>query len=146
MNQPSLIPISDRGNARYELEKDYSHRWYAEGHAWLIQIPAGFRLDGASVPWIGTVLTGIQRDGLHRAAALVHDWIYRHAGQLPIRSFKRYSPAIKDWMPMPVEWTREQADKLFANMLAESGVSKFRRRTMYLAVRAFGWRSWKPKT
>jgi len=29
------------------------------------------------------------------------------------------------------------------NMLAAAGVSKLRRRLMYLAVRAVGWRSWR---
>jgi hypothetical protein len=139
--QPSLIPIADRGKHRYALERDYSYRWEAEGQLWLIQIPAGFTSDGASVPFLATVLTGITRDGLHRAAALVHDWLYHHSGDLP-ESFQRWNPISEQWHPVGVPWTRKQADKLFANMLEASGVSKIRRRLMYLAVRSCGWLWW----
>jgi len=143
LTQPSLIPIADSGAVRYELERPYSYRWEAEGREWLIQIPAGFLTDGASVPWIGTMLTGICRDGLHRAAALVHDWLYRWGGNLPSKSFFRYFPENHEWLPVNVPWERHQADQLFANMLDASGVSKTRRRVMYLAVRAVGWLHWK---
>lgn len=141
--QPSLLPVSDFGDARYELERDYAYRWFADNGEWLVRIPAGFRTDGASVPWIGTVLTGITRDGLHRAAALVHDWLYRHGGKLPPGSFQQYRGGPNQWVNVPVAWTREQTDKFFAVMLRESGVVRWRRRVMYLAVRAVGWRSWK---
>jgi hypothetical protein len=139
--QPHLTPVADSGDDRYEVAAAFSWAWYAEGASWRITVPQGFRCDGASVPWIGTVLTGIGRDGLHRAAALIHDFLYRYAGKLPHGSFCKNTG--NGWQPCPVAWTRKQSDQLFANMLAAYGVSKLRRRTMYLAVRAAGWRSWK---
>lgn len=141
--QPSLIPVSDSGDGRYVLEKEYCYRWQAAGGIWLLRIPAGFPCDGASVPWAGTVLTGIGRDGLHRAGALVHDFLYRHGGRPPEGSFYKFNFYAADWRSCAAPWTREQADKLFANMLGQAGVSPRRRRLMYLAVRLFGWRSWK---
>jgi len=141
--QPIIIPIADSGDDRYELVESFRWAWHADGAAWRIEVPKGFRLDGASVPGIATALTGIGRDGLHRAAALVHDFLYRHGGRPPHGSFTKLNVAAADWLPCAAPWTREQVDKLFANMLAAAGVSKLRRRLMYLAVRAVGWRSWR---
>lgn len=145
MKQPHLLPIADSGSETYELAKDYVCAWRAEDQQWSITIKAGFRTDAASVPWIATVITGIMPDGLHRAAALVHDYLYRHGGRLPSGSFCRLDITTGEWVPMLHAWTREQADKMFANMLQEAGVSKFRRRMMYRAVRLFGWRSWRAR-
>ncbi len=141
--QPSIIPISDRGRHRYALEKDYTYRWSAEGWEWTITLPAGFSGDGASIPRLAWTLTGLTPDGLHRAGAWVHDWLYRHAGRLPPGSFCRLNEETGEWLPVDAPWTRKQADKLFANMLAAAGVSRFRRRMMYRAVRAFGWMHWR---
>ena len=47
-----------------------------------ISIKKGFTHDGASVPRLLWSITGIRPDGPIRAGALVHDWIYIHAGRL----------------------------------------------------------------
>lgn len=138
IDQPHIVPVrlSDLREG-YRLVHDYSYTWTAEGATWRIFVPAGFEYDGASVPrWVWT-LTGIVPDGLHRAAALIHDWLYRHAGLLPDGSFWKDGHSV-DGFP----WQRHQADKLFANILAAHGVSQFRRRNMYRAVRLFGWMAW----
>jgi hypothetical protein len=142
INQPFIVPIRDsRGKELYRLEVDWAYVWYADGVAWRIRVPAGFVYDGASVPRVGSLLLGIYPDGLQRAAALVHDYFYRHRGLLPAGNFCKNVGA--GWEPVPVRWTRAEVDKLFANMLAVAGVGKLRRRTMYLAVRAAGWLYWK---
>lgn len=137
MKQPFILPIADEGLHLYELAIDYSYSWIAEGEEWSIFIPAGFQYDGISNPRFFWMVTGITPDGLGRAAALVHDWIYRHAGALPKGSF------LKDGRNCVDAWSREQTDKLFANMLDRAGVSKFRRRLMYLGVRIGGWMFWR---
>lgn len=137
MKQPLIMPIADYGLHTYELVFDYSYSWLAEGSEWEIRIPAGFRYDGISNPRLFWMVTGITPDGLGRAAALVHDWIYRHAGAMPEGSFLKDGKACSD------AWTRKQTDKLFANMLDVSGVSKFRRRVMYLGVRIGGRFFWR---
>lgn len=136
IKQPNITPIRFRGKDGYELVDPYWLIWEAEGDMWSIEIPGGFRYDGASVPRLLWSLSGISPDGLHRAAALVHDWLYVHSGELPGDSFR------KNGVECDVPWTRAQADKLFANLLALSGVGKLRRRLMYLAVRAGGWTAW----
>jgi hypothetical protein len=138
IEQPHIIPIRlPDFREGYRLAHDFVYEWEAENALWKIFIPAGFEYDGASVPRFLWTLLGISPDGLHRAAALVHDWLYRHAGLLPDGSFWKDGHQVNSF-----PWQREQVDKLFANMLAEYGVGKFRRRSMYLGVRAGGWRAW----
>jgi hypothetical protein len=141
IHQPFIVPVrSVEGKELYRLEAAYEYAWYAEGAGWKIRVQAGFIYDGASVPWVGALL-GIYPDGLQRAAALVHDYLYRFRGEVPVGCFMKN--AGSGWEVVRVPWTRVQVDKLFANMLAVAGVGRFRRRTMYLAVRAAGWLFWK---
>lgn len=137
MKQPLILPIADDGPHTYELVQDYEYQWQAEGADWTILIPSGFRYDGISNPRLFWMITGITPDGLGRAAALVHDFIYQYDGKLPVGAF------MKNGNPCGDTWTREQADKLFANMLDLAGVNKIRRRLMYLGVRAGGWMFWR---
>lgn len=139
VTQPKIIPvILHDGSEGYRLCETYVYTWEAEGAIWRIVIPEGFEYDGASVPRLLWSIVGVSRDGLHRAAALVHDWIYRHGGILPDASFWKDNHSIECF-----PWRRHQADKLFANILALSGVSRLKRRLMYLGVRAGGWIAWR---
>jgi len=141
LNQPHMVPVRTvDGKEMYRLEADYTFSWFAESTGWKLVVPAGFISDGASVPRVGALL-GIYPDGLHRAAALVHDWLYRWRGEVPPEQFLKNDG--HGWVPVRVGWTRAQVDKLFANMLAVAGVGRARRRLMYLAVRAVGWLFWK---
>ncbi len=86
----------------------------------LLEVPAGFRTDLASIPRLARSL--IPQNGRHRRAAVVHDYIYREAG--------RHT------------WTRKEADKCFLEAMKVDGVPKLRALTMYSAVRIGGWRTW----
>jgi hypothetical protein len=109
-----------------------------------LKIAAGFEYDGASVPRFLWTLTGIERDGLQRAAALVHDVMYRYEGRLPEDAQEIWSDGHLKWEPVPeVRWMRAEADALFCRMLREAGVSVLKRRMMYRGVRTFGWVFWK---
>lgn len=125
----------------YRLDHSYTYNWFAEGCWWRISIPAGFEYDGASNPWWLWTITRILPDGLGRAAALVHDWLYVHKGRLMDGKFQRYTQEL--WRGVYTPWERHQADKLFANMLDEAGETKIRRRMMYLGVRLVGWIYWR---
>jgi hypothetical protein len=84
----------------------------------LIRIPDNFRSDLASVgKWL---LWLFSPAGRHQPAAFVHDFLYRT---------KKYSRAV--------------SDAIFLAMLNYDGVGKPKRIAMYLAVRAFGWISWR---
>jgi hypothetical protein len=136
--QPDITPI--RGDL-YKLDAQYVYTWKHQGAERRITVPLGFEYDGASIPRILWTLVNITPDGLHRAAALIHDWIYRNRGNLG----DSYQKFLEDsWKTIPNgKWERIHADRMFARLLREAEVPKFRRRIMYLAVRLLGWLSWK---
>ena len=107
----------------WTLAEDF--RRVIDGREWFI--PAGFSFDLASIPRALWGLLASHELGV--LAPLCHDWLYRNGGLTP-----------SAW---PVRYTRARADDLFLRQMKESGVSLLRRRAAYLAVRAFGGRSWK---
>jgi hypothetical protein len=146
LEQPDIRPILTRDGWGYRLNSPYLYEWEADGMKRQLRIQAGFEYDGASAPRILWTLTGIERDGLQRAAALVHDVLYRHEGRLPDGMQWLWSEGHEEWEIQPdVRWTRTEADTLFARMLREAGVSVLKRRMMWRGVRAFGWMFWKDK-
>jgi len=89
-----------------------------------ILVPTGFITDLASIPralqWL------IPVNGRHRAAAIVHDYLYCKRGQLPGGETA----------------SRKEADQVFKEAMKSAGVNWFTRQTMYAAVRGFGWTGW----
>lgn len=88
----------------------------------MIRIPAAFSFDAGSVPrpaWFA-----ISPLDLGVVAVLVHDWLYRTGGQQGLLS-------------------RGEADRLFLEHMKAEGVSWWRRRLAYLAVRVAGGGSWR---
>lgn len=96
----------------------------------VIVLPAGLRSDLASIPRaLWALLAPFE---LSLAAPLVHDAIYRGQGMLPAgccQPFHRY--------------TRAEADALFHDIMHREGVSWWRRRAAYAAVRSWGWLAWR---
>ena len=91
-----------------------------------VQIPAGYKTDGASVPRVFYNI--LSRYGIGLLAALVHD--------------ARYDPPAD---AHGLKWrvlTRKEADKEFYDNLVGSGVSKRRAYLCWTAVRAAGWKYW----
>lgn len=84
-------------------------------------IPAGFESDGASVPRFFWRIVCPPTDPQAVRAGVAHDWIYR---------------------TQPEGWTREEADKMFYDLLVEDGMLRCRARLAYLGVRIGGWRAW----
>jgi len=94
----------------------------------VIEVPAGFVTDYASVPRLFWSL--YPPDGDYTPAAVVHDWLYS---------------AQVDGEGEPI--TRAAADAVFLAALAACGVPFARRRLLYAAVRAggaFAWRRARP--
>lgn len=80
-----------------------------------VEVPQGYETNLASIP---RLLQGIvQVNGRHRAAAVVHDFLYDLRGCLPYRQF-----------------SRQEADDIFLDAMVELGVPRLRRRIMFLAV------------
>ncbi len=90
-------------------------------------VPIGFRTDFASIPRIFAWL--IPKNGSHDAAAIVHDYLYRHQplvpSPAPLRSMQRIS--------------RRDADRLFRRIMRELGTNCVRYNLMYAGVRIGGW-------
>lgn len=95
----------------------------------LLTVPQGFRFDLASVPrpfwWL------IAPFELSVAAPLVHDFLYRFAGDPPAGAI----------VP-PRRYDRTESDALFRRIMAQEGVPAWRRAAAWRAVRWFGGRAW----
>ncbi|MDP6546128.1 MAG: DUF1353 domain-containing protein [Phycisphaerae bacterium] len=91
--------------------------------------PAGTTTDGASIPRFFWRLIGPPMTGRYRQAAVIHDAGY--TGDLQWR----IDGALR-------EYDRKAMDALFERLMKALGVSWWRRRMMYLAVRWFGAKHW----
>lgn len=85
---------------------------YESDLAGTIVVPEGFETDLASIPRIFTPL--IPKNGKHRAAAIVHDWLCRMG-------------AVK----------RRTADRVFLEAMKHLDEARWRRWSMYSAVRVY---------
>ena len=82
------------------------------GNAVRVIVPIGFITDLASIPRVARFF--IIKNGRHRPAAIVHDWLCR----------------------LGMEFSRITADKIFLEAMKECKVPRIRRRLMYWAVRS----------
>ena len=138
LTQPDIRPVTDR---LYRLWSSYFYQWdLPSGATMRIIVPEGFTYDGATVPRLFWTLSGLYPDGLIRAAALVHDWIYVHKGRPPQGSVQQImNPG---WTDISGKWSRKDCDKLFRRMMIESGMDKKHTEMAYLAVRLGGGYYW----
>lgn len=119
--QPLLFPIRYQGEELYQNFED----WTVTVNGQDIKVPAGLVVDGASVPracWFF-----MPPDGLHRGAALFHDWSYINRGCNLTRG-----PPL----------TRKETDEAFYNLMIEAGVSPNVAGIAYRGVRLGGWAAW----
>lgn len=139
-----IVAVGEHSND-FVLLDEYVYEWLFEGKWRRIRIEAGFRFDGASIPWIVQPLTG-GKWGLGKAPPLIHDLLYRCGGQLELSSHGHYEMWDEEenrWRRIVGKWTREDVDRLFGRMMKEAGVPKRRRDWAYRAVKWFGEDSWK---
>jgi len=115
LTQPKIEPVQESGKLYILLETYVIHHMLRT-----ITIPKGFRSDGATKSRLL-----FQRDGMHRAAAWGHDYLYSVKG------------AVFDYT-----YTRLEADRLFRDMLIRYGVKSWHVKLAYAAVRIFGWYPW----
>ena len=146
ITQPDIRPVA---KGVYRLHQEYSYTTVLDKSvAVTIVVKAGFECDGASVPrWLWS-LSGITPNGLIIAAALIHDAIYSVKGKL--NKFNRWiEHHVLDedgvYHREPLEINREQADKIFLEIMEWSDIGKTDRLRAYWAVRLFGWYAWRKK-
>jgi hypothetical protein len=148
LKQPLLNPVSEKGGkVIYELLATYKYEFNYNDRCYRIIIPKGYLTDIATVPRFVWTFSGILPDGLHRAAALLHDFLYQYKGKLPKGTYQELKFEGWSFIPMKDEkgrlgWDRGRCDRMFAHVMREAGVSKLKRRLMYLSVRTCGLIFW----
>lgn len=150
LEQPRLLEVS---KGEYVLEEEYLYDWQKGYWIFQLAVPKFFGTDIASIPkrlrW-----TGFRADGLHRAAAILHDFLYYHKGKVPntgVGGFYRLGKVLDkegftftedNFTDSITTWSRKQVDELFLKVMKEAGVKWYKRKTMYWAVRMFGQSHW----
>lgn len=84
-----------------------------------ITVPVGFITDFASIPRIARPIIG-SPTGEYGKAAVVHDFLYAEQTR-----------------------SRLECDRIFLEAMVVLKVAPWKRRTMYTAVRMFGWLGWR---
>lgn len=111
-----LHPADELGNI-VTLMKGIRGKWHGLNY----RVPKGFESDGVSTP---KLLWPVISPPVHPhtiRAGIIHDWLYRH---------------------QPKKWTREDADKLFAEICEEDGLSPLQTQLAYTGLRLFGGSAW----
>ena len=116
-NFTDKLVVSKVNKRIWRVERQFDYHVGTEESEEIITIPLGFLTDFASVPRIFWCI--FPPDGEYTQAAVVHDYIY--SKQL---------------------YTRKKCDSIFIEAMGVLGVSLWKRRIMYRAVRMFGWISW----
>ncbi len=103
------------------VNKAFDYHVGSEESKEVISIPVGYVTDGASIPRFLWSIVGHPL-AEYAQSAVVHDIIYGD---------KRY--------------TRKKCDQIFLEAMKVQGVSLWKRRIIYRALRMFGWVSWNKK-
>ena len=101
----------------WEIMRAFEYHVGFENSFEVVKIPKGFVTDFATVPRMFWIL--FPPDGKYTQATIVHDYLYHT---------KKY--------------TRSKSDAIFLEAMGVLGVPWWKRRTMWLAVRAAGWIPW----
>lgn len=125
-----------------------------------IYIPDGYATDFASVPFFARGF--IPKDGNYNQAAVVHDYLYNNTGKVFDRNeeikikevevrkgFLLRKTKIQVLSGKVIHaYTRAEVDRLFLLMMevidsqTDMKIPKWKRITMFSAVRAGGWKGW----
>ncbi len=115
------------GGKRFKLHHEFTYLWKREYIE--IHVSSGFVTDFASIPRICRLI--IPKLGKYTKAAVIHDAIYQDD------AFR-----VND---VRGRFTRADADLVFRDGMRDLGVVKWKRIAMWLAVRLFGWASWRKR-
>ena len=108
-----------------ELEADF--RVYSGVLDAIVNVPAGFRCDGESVPVAIRFL--VPKFGQSKRAAIVHDYLYRTGG---------YNTVDGCFKPV----CRSMADKVYKELALLKGTPAWRAWLRYSVLRLVGWKAW----
>ncbi len=113
---PLTLQADYIGAGRWQLTAPFEYQSKKYG---VIRVPIGAISDGASIPQFAFSLIGGRWTGKYVEGSIIHDHLYK----IQI-------------------YTRRKSDKIFLEAMKNSGVSFWKRRLMFLAVRFRGWIPW----
>ena len=146
MIQPNLIPVHYPGQKEDEFNYFQAEDWVCEwmnldGNRFQIFIPKGEYSDGVSIPRPFWSLSGIERDGLERAGAWLHDYLYNHSGI--VKNLWRKNPESGKWEESTKRFNKEDSDYAIFYVLRNTpGVSLSRANLIYKMVSRYGKGKW----
>jgi hypothetical protein len=127
-----ILTVSPLPDGRtWIIRKKFGYDIGSEGSNEFIEVPVGFMTDFASVPRLFWVI--LPQWGIYGNAAVIHDFCHWQQ-QITKKKGKKF---------VTKNISRKQADKIFLEGMAVLQVPFYHKYTLYLAVRAFGWRHWR---
>lgn len=111
------LTVTKIGPRLWRVERQFTYFVGSEDSEEFVIVPVGIITDFASVPRAFWII--FPPDGEYTQAAVLHDFLYRD---------QRY--------------TRAKTDHIFLEAMGVLDVNWIKRRTMWLAVRSFGWIPW----
>ena len=115
------LTVKKLKNNNWEVATGFKYYIGKEDSDDFVFIPTGFQTDFASVPRL--FWTILPPDGKYTQAAVLHDFLYSKQERI-----------------------RVKCDCIFLEAMGVLGVSWWKRRIMYHAVRMFGWIPWRNKS
>ncbi len=117
IGKPILVEESGDASRPWRLMRDVV---YETNDGELIVAPEAMLTDFASIPrWVWWLWPPY--DPTYGKAAVIHDWLYQMAGQIPGRTY-----------------LRREANLIFMEAMESLGAGYFRRSTLFNAVELFG--------
>jgi len=114
------LDVRKVGKRLWEVLRSFKYRIGSEDSSVFIRVSKSFVTDFASVPRLFWVI--LPPDGIYTQAAVLHDFMYSNKS-------------------MP----RKRCDKIFLEAMEVLDVPKWKRKTMFRAVRMFGGFAWGKK-
>ena len=123
--------VKKRPDNLWELTEDLEYRVGSEDSKEIIIVRKGMSTDFASIPW--GLRNLLPKDSYYTNGSVLHDALYRYRGMLPA-----------GWFSGPEKiYSQKDCDSIFLEAMQVLGVPWWKRNIMYLALRAFGWISFK---
>ncbi len=113
--------VTKKNNHKWQLFFPFEYHVGSKESDEIIEVPSGFITDFASIPRIFWNI--LPPAGKYGKAAIIHDWLYRRLG-LGV-------------------YTRLESDNIFLEGMKVLKVNIITRYIMYIAVRIFGYFTWK---
>ena len=128
--EANIIELQPMKNGTtFKMLKKYIAKIEYDDKKGIVEIEEGFLTDFASIPKSLYSIVG-SPVGLYTEAAIIHDYLYY-----------KHDIMLDDFTIVTLN--RKQIDLVFYNKMLESQVGKLKARTMWLAVRTFGWKFYK---